>query len=162
IHRITHRMPVKPRAIVKQRVLVIAPHPDDEVIAVGGSLALHHRAASEMLTLYATMDAPASDGTTVRKLEAERAARLLGFEPRFLGLPAGALSLHGEALPGEIALATRPFPPEVISCPFPADHHRDHMSVSACTGAAVARLGYGGEVCCYEVWTSLWPNAAVD
>ena len=25
-----------------------------------------------------------------------------------------------------------------------------------------ARSGYGGEVCCYEVWTSLWPNAAVD
>jgi len=31
IHRLTHRMPVKLRAIKKQRVLVVAPHPDDEV-----------------------------------------------------------------------------------------------------------------------------------
>ena len=44
IHRITHRMPVKARIIGKQRVLVIAPHPDDEVIAVGGTMALHQRA----------------------------------------------------------------------------------------------------------------------
>jgi LmbE family N-acetylglucosaminyl deacetylase len=22
--------------------------------------------------------------------------------------------------------------------------------------------GYAGEVCCYEVWTSLWPNVGVD
>ena len=34
VHRITHRMPAKLRNIAKQRVLVIAPHPDDEVIAI--------------------------------------------------------------------------------------------------------------------------------
>src|SRR5215510_16520507 len=77
IHRITHRMPVKLRAIEKQRVLVLAPHPDDEVIAVGGNLALHQRLGSEVLTLYITLDAPAAD--VGRKGEAERAARLLGF-----------------------------------------------------------------------------------
>jgi LmbE family N-acetylglucosaminyl deacetylase len=162
IHRITHRMPVRPRAIVKQRVLVIAPHPDDEVIAVGGSLALHQRAGSEMMTLYATMDEPAPDGSTVRRGEAERAARLLGFDPRFLGLPDGALSQHEATLTREIEQVIRSFRPEVIYCPFPADHHRDHMSASACTGAAVTRAGYSGDVCCYEVWTSLWPNAGVD
>ena len=58
IHRITHRMPVKLRAIEKQRVLVVAPHPDDEVIAIGGNLALHQRLGSEVLTLFVTLDAP--------------------------------------------------------------------------------------------------------
>ena len=162
IHRITHRMPVKARIIGKQRVLVIAPHPDDEVIAVGGTMALHQRAGSEMQTLYATMDDPAPDGSTVRRGEAERAARLLGFDPRFLGLPNGALSLNEESLTRGIEEAIRSFRPEVIYCPFPADHHRDHMSASACTGAAIARSGYDGEICCYEVWPSLWPNAGVD
>ena len=92
IHRVTHGTPVKLRAVEKQRVLVVAPHPDDEVIAVGGTLALHQRAGSEVLTLFVTLDAPAADGSIVRKGEAERAGRLLGFEPRFLGFPDGSCS----------------------------------------------------------------------
>src|SRR5712691_7376506 len=79
IHRITHRMPMKLRAIQRQRVLVVAPHPDDEVIAIGGNLALHQRAGSAVLTLFVTLDKPAADGSVVRKGEAERVARLLGF-----------------------------------------------------------------------------------
>jgi N-acetylglucosamine malate deacetylase 1 len=162
IHRVTHRMPVKLRAVEKQRVLVVAPHPDDEVIAVGGTLALHQRAGSEVLTLFVTLDAPAPDGSIIRKGEAERAGRMLGFEPRFLGFPDGSVSLHEPDVAGAIADAIRSFRPDVIYCPFPGDHHRDHMSASACTGAAAAQSGYGGEVCSYEVWSNLWPNVGVD
>ncbi len=162
IHRITHRMPVKLREIRKQRVLVVAPHPDDEVIGVGGNLALHQRAGSQILTLFVTLDAPAPDGRIVRKGEAERVARLLGFDHRFLNFPDGCISLHEPAVGHSIAEAIRSFRPEVIYCPFPGDHHRDHQSTSACTGLAVAESGYQGEVCCYEVWSSLWPNVGVD
>src|SRR5882672_12710689 len=84
IHRVTHRMPVKLRAVAKQRVLVVAPHPDDEVIAVGGTLALHQRAGSDVLVLFVTLDKPAADGSIPRRGEAERVARLLGFDHRFL------------------------------------------------------------------------------
>src|SRR5215467_5173263 len=160
IHRITHRMPVKLRAIEKRRVLVVAPHPDDEVIAVGGNLALHQRLGSEVLTLFVTLDAPAAD--VGRQGEAERAARLLGFDHRFLGFPDGSVSLHEPALARAIAEAIRRFRPEVICCPFPGDHHRDHQATSACTGAAVADTDYKGEVWCYELWSCLWPNIGVD
>jgi N-acetylglucosamine malate deacetylase 1 len=160
IHRVTHRMPAKLRAIEKQRVLVVAPHPDDEVIAVGGSLALHQRLGSEVLTLFVTLDAPAAD--VGRQGEAERAARLLGFDHRFLGFPDGSVSWHEAALARAIAEAIRSFRPDVIYCPFPGDHHRDHQAASACTGAAVAETGYKGEAWCYEVWSCLWPNIGVD
>jgi N-acetylglucosamine malate deacetylase 1 len=156
IHRITHRMPVKLRTIGKQRVLVVAPHPDDEVIAVGGNLALHQHLGNDVLTLFVTLDTP------VRKGEAERVARLLGFDHRFLGLPDGSVSLHEPQLTRMIADAIRSFRPDVIYCPFPGDHHRDHQSASACTGAAVAETGYDGEVWCYELWSCLWPNTGID
>jgi N-acetylglucosamine malate deacetylase 1 len=156
IHRITHRMPVRLRAIEKQRVLVVAPHPDDEVIAVGGNLALHQRLGSDVLTLFVTLD------TLVRRGEAERVAHLLGFDHRFLAFPDGSVSLHEPALARAIADAIRSFRPEVIYCPFPGDHHRDHQAASACTGAAVAETGYKGEVWCYELWSCLWPNVGVD
>jgi len=160
IHRITHRMPVKLRAMDKQRVLVLAPHPDDEVIAVGGNLALHQRLGSEVLTLFVTLDAPAVN--VARKGEAQRVARLLGFDHRFLGFPDGSLSLHEPALIRAIADTIRSFRPEVIYCPFPGDHHRDHQATSSCTGVAVAETGYEGEVWCYELWSCLWPNIGVD
>jgi len=162
IHRATHRMPEKLRAVTKQRVLVVAPHPDDEVIAVGGTLALHQRARSDVLTLFVTLDAPAPDGSIVRKGEAERAGRLLGYQHRFLGFPDGSVSLHEPGVARAIADAIRSFRPDVVYCPFPGDHHRDHMSASACTGAAAAQAGYDGEICCYEVWSNLWPNVGVD
>jgi N-acetylglucosamine malate deacetylase 1 len=160
IHRLTHRMPTKLRAVEKHRVLVVAPHPDDEVIAVGGNLELHQRLGSEVLTLFVTLDAPSAD--VGRKSEAERAARLLGFDHRFLGFPDGSISLHEPALGRAIAEAIRAFRPEVIYCPFPGDHHRDHQATSAATRAAVTESGYKGEVWCYEVWSCLWPNIGVD
>src|SRR5262249_10933236 len=80
IHRITHRMPVKLRTLKKRRILVVAPHPDDEVIAVGGSLALHKQLRSEVLTLFVSQDQPPDAG--IRMAEAARVATLLGFEHR--------------------------------------------------------------------------------
>ena len=138
IHRITHRMPAKLRVIEKRRVLVVAPHPDDEVIGAGGNLALHRRLGSEVLTLFVTLDTP------VRKGEAERAAQLLGFDHRFLGFPDGSLSLHEEALTRAIADAIKSFRPEVIYCPFPGDHHRDHQAASASTGSGRGKHGLHG------------------
>jgi LmbE family N-acetylglucosaminyl deacetylase len=155
-------MPLTPRRVTKQRVLVVAPHPDDEVIAIGGILALHKQLGSEVLTLFATMDAPEADGTLTRKREAETAGLLLGYQCSFLGLPDGAVSLHEKALTAGIAGAIREHRPDSIYCPFPGDHHRDHMATAACTSAAVEQVGYSGEVCCYEVWTTLWPNQSVD
>jgi N-acetylglucosamine malate deacetylase 1 len=156
IHRITHRMPVKLGPIEKRRVLVVAPHPDDEVIAIGGNLALHKRLGSEVLTLFVTLD------TVARKAEAERVARLIGFDYRFLAFPDGSVSLHEPTVSRLIANAIRSFRPEVIYCPFPGDHHRDHQSTSACTAAAVAETCYAGQVWCYELWSCLWPNIGVD
>jgi N-acetylglucosamine malate deacetylase 1 len=162
IYRITHRMPVKLRPIARQRVLVIAPHPDDEVIAIGGALALHGRAGSQVRTLWLTMDPPGPDGSFVRRGEAERAAKFLGFEPSFVGLPDGELALHEPAAAHAIAEAIRSHRPDAIFCPFPGDHHRDHQAASAATGAAIAEAGFKGEICCYEVWSNLWPNICLD
>lgn len=153
-------MPVKLRALEKRRVLVVAPHPDDEVIAVGGSLALHKQLGSEVLTLFVSQDPPPD--TAIRVAEAAKAASLLGFGDRFLGFPTGHVCSHEPAVSRMIGDAIRSFRPEHIYCPFPGDHHRDHQSTSACTGAAIAQAGFDGEVWCYELWSCLWPNTIVD
>src|SRR5262249_15260645 len=87
---------------------------------------------------------------------------LLGFDHRFLNFPDGSVSYHEPAVARGIVDAIGSFRPDVIYAPLPGDHHPDHQSTPACTGAAVAQSGYRGEVCCYELWSSLWPNIAVD
>jgi LmbE family N-acetylglucosaminyl deacetylase len=162
IHRFTHRMPVSLRRIERQRVVVVAPHPDDESIAVGGTLALHRRAGSDVTTLFVTNDPIAADGTWLRKPEAEAAAKVLGFQRRFLGFTDGQTSHQEDAITDALADAIRELRPDVVFCPFPGDHHRDHQAVSVSTARAVAKAGFSGEVWCYEVWANLWPNVAID
>ncbi len=162
IHRITHRMPVRLRTIQRQRVVVVAPHADDESIAVGGTLALQRRAGGEVTALIVTNEPVDADGTWARKSEAEAAGKVLGHRHRFLGFPDGQTSLHEDAIAGVLTDALRELRPDVVICPFPGDHHRDHQAVSASTAGAIARSGFSGEVWCYETWSTLWPNTAID
>jgi len=162
IHRVTHRMPVRLRTIQRQRVVVVAPHADDEAIAVGGTLALQRRVGGDVNTLFVTSDPVAADGRWVRKEEAEAASKVLGHRYRFLGFTDGQASRQEEAIATAIANAIRELRPDLVFCPFPGDHHRDHQAVCASTARAIASSGFSGEVWCYETWASLWPNVAVD
>jgi|SRR5262245_17416312 len=169
LHRITHRMPVELRAVAKARVLVVAPHMDDEVIAPGGALLLHRQAGSTMGVVFASDSAgdPSQTGTpsetAVRKQEAEAAARSIGFELlRFLDYPDGQLSRHEPQIARDLIALLADWHPEVIFCPFPTDHHRDHQATAAAVALALERSDWQGEVWGYEVWSTLWPNVAVD
>jgi len=155
-------MPVSLRKIEKRRVLVIAPHPDDEAIGCGGSLALHRKAGSSVRTIFVTIDRPLPSGEIVRVGEADRASKALGFDQQWLKIPDGSVSRHEPEVAEGIAKAIRETSPDVIFCPFPGDNHRDHQAAAASTAAAIAKADFGGDVWCYEVWAALWPNFFVD
>jgi LmbE family N-acetylglucosaminyl deacetylase len=170
LQRVTHRMPLELRAVARSRVLVVAPHMDDAEIACGGTLVLHGRAGSVLGVLYVT-DSGNTDGhklsgdelKKIRRSEAERSARELGVEIVGVGaFPDGYLSLHEDAAAAFVADAVARWKPEQVFCPFPADNHRDHQSTAAVVSLALERAGWRGDVWCYEVWTALWPNVAVD
>src|SRR5688572_7184307 len=79
------------------RVLVIAPHPDDEAIACSGTLLRHLAAGEEVVVAVATdgrlskQAATPDEMAAVRRDEALLAARLLGVERlEWLGLREGA------------------------------------------------------------------------
>ena len=160
-HRMTHRISPRLARIEKQRVLVIAPHPDDETIGPGGCLALHKRAGSLVTTLFVTTSGEVAKDVP-RAREADRAATLLGYQNHFLSIPDGSVSLHEATLASQIALFIRAFTPDTIFCPFPGDHHRDHQATAASTALAISATGFEGDIWCYEVWSTLWPNVLVD
>lgn len=161
-HRIAHRLPVKLRALEPGKLLVVAPHMDDDVIGPGGALALHQQLTSEVDVVFCAAGADQEQDRT-RRAEAHAGADFMGFRKlEFLGFPEGRLSLHEASLSERLAQSIASVHPTQIFCPFLMDHHRDHNAVAQAVAAATAQAGWSGEVWCYEVWSPLWPNVCVD
>lgn len=151
------------------RVLVLAPHPDDETIGCGGTLAGLAARRSEIRCLVASAGeasvvereaglAPTACG---RRSRAEDACQVLGLAPpRFLDLPDGALGSELAALSAGIAEIVTGFDPQAIFVPWPLDDHADHQAVAA--ALALVPLAPSVEVWAYEVWSTVPANRIVD
>jgi LmbE family N-acetylglucosaminyl deacetylase len=139
-----------------QRMLVIAPHPDDETLGVGGLIARQRRRGMGVVVAAVTDGEncyPGSGGLgEIRRVEQESALKRLGVEPDNivrLRLPDSAVSSKEEELVGSLM-------PHVsnetnIVAPWLGDFHPDH---EACGRAAieVARRT-GAPLTFYFFWT---------
>jgi LmbE family N-acetylglucosaminyl deacetylase len=168
-HRIFHRLPVELVDVEPGRVLVVAPHMDDEVIGPGGTIVRHVQAGSTVAVVFATDGAGGTTGAErdeyvrVRKEEAQTAARRMGTTiAAFLDHPDGYLCRDERELAGELAHLIDGFEPDQIFVPFPTDHHRDHQATAAAASQAIRQAHWRGTVWGYEAWSPLWPNACVD
>ena len=172
IHHAAHRQEPELRRVEECRVLVLAPHMDDEVIGAGATLLQHVAAGSDVGIFFTTDSSGSSNDPTkrnqereIRHAEAELAIEHLG--ARLIGVAEfsdGNLSHHEQALGKELADLIAETTPDQIFCPFASDMHRDHQATAAGLGNALRNLGnkWSGEIWGYEVWSTLWPNVAVD
>lgn len=116
------------------RVLVIAPHPDDEVFGCGGFM---HRLAGEGANVQIVVMSRgkpgryAEDAVQNVRQEARSAHELLGIgEPVFLDFFAPELDLYSVSeLAGSIAKLIREFKPVQMFIPHRGDIHHDHRAV---------------------------------
>lgn len=139
------------------RVLVVAPHPDDEVLGCGGTMARLTAIGNEVHVLVATTGKapqfPAEGVEQVRE-EMRRAHKTLGITRTYqLDLPAAALdtvpaSQVNRAI-GEIIDSVRP---DTLLLPFFGDIHTDHQIVfTAAMVAARPRHAHAPkQILCYE------------
>lgn len=125
-----------------QRVLVIAPHPDDESIGCAGTILLHLQAGAQV-TVACVTDGRASRALGLgaeemarrRRREAEACARLLGIDDLdWFGLPEGAWSEH--ELHAHLDRAMTQHRPSLVYAPSRIDFHPEHRKVAR----ALARL----------------------
>jgi N-acetylglucosamine malate deacetylase 1 len=154
-----------------RRVLVIAPHPDDETLGCGGTMALLADKGASITVLTAT-DGEATQGSQLspaetgrrRRAEAERAAAIAGATPRFLGMPDGELTGQVGELSAAFGAAIGELEPEAVFAPWLLDATPDHRAVAESLRVALG-AGDGSaalEVWGYEVWTALVPNRIVE
>ncbi|HUG85200.1 MAG TPA: PIG-L family deacetylase [Euzebya sp.] len=145
-------------------VLVVAPHPDDEAIGPGATLARHALAGDRVVVLVITSGGATAGGgvavTTVREEESRRALRHLGLPdpPIFGRLPDGGLA---DRIPEVTALINRHGSGvATVYVPSLLDPHPDHHA--AARAVAHADLPADTLVMGYEVWSAGPVSALVD
>ena len=113
------------------RIVVVAPHPDDEVLGCGGVMARHAADGDEVFVIVATRGAPElySDESVERtRAEARQAHVLLGVrETRFLDFSAPKLDVTpGHLIADALAKQFQELRPERVYLPHHGDMHGDH------------------------------------
>ena len=115
---------------MSRSVLVIAAHPDDEVLGCGGTVALHARAGDEVTAVIACEGESLryGPGGVGQSEHSRRAAEMLGLkESRRLGFPDQRLdTLTLLDLIAPLERAVRDVRPAVVYCQFGGDANRDH------------------------------------
>lgn len=151
-----------------RRVLIVAPHPDDEVFGCGGIGRLHVLQGVQVDVLVAT-DGNGAGDPTVRQAESREACALLGYSPpRFLGEVDGTLGRDPCAIDRvsqALVARWRHQPYDWIYAPSPWEIHPDHRACAVAVGRAVMALRNASEPprwAAYEVGAPLWPNRLID
>jgi len=153
------------------KVLVISPHPDDEVLGVGGTM---HRLASEGHEVTVAIVTkgweplfPAAQVAQVRE-EAKAANALLGVRSvRFMDLPVTTLhAIPEHELNAAFDQLVTEEQPQWIFLPFPGDRHEDHRQVFDASLVAlrpVASRSLVQRILCYEtVSETHWSASHVE
>lgn len=134
-----------------QRLIVVAPHPDDEVLACGGLLAMHQLQGGKIVVVSVTdgeashADSPhwqAAELATVRHQELLDGLEQLGLKNiavKRLALPDGAIFKHAVFL--ERALIDLLEPADVVVTTWRLDGHPDHEATARVVTDACSRLG---------------------
>ena len=152
------------------RVMVVAPHADDEALGCGGTLFKHHLAGDRITAVFMTDGSKGdafSDGIggealiELREREARAAASVLGIdECVFLRNPDTALECSPRAVEqlGRLLGSLRP---DIVYAPSPFDTHRDHRQACAIAARALAACSWSVEVYLCETWAPVPANCAV-
>ena len=155
-------------------VLVLAPHPDDEVLGCGGAIMRHIASGDKVSVVIVTDGGGHLEGAErlayvdQRRQESLAAALVMGYgEPLFWAYRDRELGEYAaEVVVAHLREAITASEAALIYAPSPFEVHPDHRTLSLATWA-VARelardLAASTLVAFYEIGTPLGPNRLLD
>ncbi len=152
---------------IKENILIVAPHPDDDVLGVGGYMASAAEKKKQVFVVYITDGAgsprrdknfPNAQMVSRREIEALSALRLLrakgGF---FLRVNSKELPAKFVQVKGTLAKILDLLQPEEVFIPAPYERHKTHLlctqisleALRACSIKATHLFGY-------SIWGNFW------
>jgi LmbE family N-acetylglucosaminyl deacetylase len=119
---------------MNKKILVIAPHPDDEILGVGGTIARFAAEKAEVYIAVITKGYPPDYPEKISQIgrrEALAAHQILGVkETIFLTFPAARLdTIPHQEVNSQIFELIKKFQPDTLFIPFYGDIHMDHQRV---------------------------------
>lgn len=142
---------------MKSKVLVIAPHPDDEVLGCGGTIARHTNQGDEVYVLVVTRGAPdiySFEAVEQGREELRAAHSLLKVSSvHFLDFPAPKVdTIPIYKLADAIGEVIRSLCPSIVYLPHGGDIHADHQAVykAALVAARPINSCSVKRILCYE------------
>ena len=161
-----------------ERVVVLAPHMDDEVLGCGGTIALHRRAGAPVTVIFLTDGREGSSTLRglqgdelreaqkrlidVRKGEAAAALATLDVDDcAFLDAVDGTAFADAGDIASRLGALLERLRPQILYVPSYLEQHPDHRATSDVLLTAVAGSSSGITVHAYEVWTPQYPNCLV-
>ena len=142
----------------KGRVLILAPHPDDEAIGLGGTIIKHIKRGDKLKIVYLTDN---KKNRNLRTKEAKKAAKIMGVKKiEFCHFIDGKLS-NGKKEIKKISSILLKFKPGIIYVPFFLDPHPDHQMTARVLKSVLKKSNYKADIYSYEVWTPLLANRII-
>ena len=169
-----------------KRLLVLAPHPDDEVFGCGATLAAMARSGAEIRVLVLTDGVLVHEFSNLPEAEAERqrqarielrrseslrAAKCLGYgEPEFMGWQDGGLLNDGtpdaQTVDAErirqLKEMVQEWRPDLLLTPSVWEMHRDHRAVAQWGLLLLSCAPEKASLAFYEVGVPLLPTHFID
>jgi bacillithiol biosynthesis deacetylase BshB1 len=112
------------------KILIVGPHPDDQELGMGGTIAKLTSQGHDVLLLDVTSGEPTPFGSPeVRANESAAAAEILGVKRTTINLPNRFVE-HTIPARHAVAAVIREHQAEIIFAPYFEDAHPDHVATS--------------------------------
>jgi LmbE family N-acetylglucosaminyl deacetylase len=161
-------VPFSASAPAGDRVVVLAPHPDDETLGCGGSLKILSKAGKRIKVVFLTKGEKAESDiidregyASSREKEALRAMKVLGISDyEFLRFPDRELYAHIGHAAEKVFAIVEGFSPDIIYSPSIIELNPDHRAAADIAVSLQKRYHTG--IVFYEITAPVRPNMLVD
>lgn len=146
--------------LLKDKILIFAPHPDDEVLSAGGFIALA-KINKALVKIIIVTDGNKRNLKKKRYKETLKAVEILGIKNKevvFLNYPDGKLKDYRQNLSKSISQLVVRFKPTIIISPYPFDTHSDHKVLSLAVRNILKGLKYNGKIFEYLIHFPRYPQ----
>jgi N-acetylglucosamine malate deacetylase 1 len=149
-----------------KRIIVLAPHPDDETIGCGGTIAKLARSGSNVCILFVSrgdaVNVKVKGLADIRENEAHRACEILGVQELvFRDFPDGKLEKHYDEVKDSVRGVIKSYNPDIIFTPSVMDLHPDHVTASKIALSLLKEFA-SFKVAFYEVYSPIRYNCLID